>query len=555
MIGTAASSTGKRKRPIYMSKLKLLWVASLLVSINAIAQVEKPVESKITSVTVFLANAQVTREVKTRIEPGKSTLVLSGLSVMIDTESIQAAGRGAFTILGVSHRQNFLSEQNTPKALKVLKDSVAYYNNQLVLEQSQKDILNKEEQMLLANQRIGGNNQNITVAELKAMADFYRTRLGDIVMSRAKQDEKVRKISIRVAKLTQQINELDGQYSLNRNEILINVSAEAATAAELEINYVVSNAGWRPTYDLRAVNTKSPVQLSYKANVYQATGEDWKNVKLKLSSANPNQGGLKPELYPWYLDFYKPRPKFSAAGSVHRGAAPAEAKMAEEDEALSEPVVMAYTLADSVTTIQTTLNTEFDIAIPYTVNSGTKPTAVDIRNYEMKASFEYAVAPKLDTEAFLIAYGTGWEEFSLLPGDANIFFEGTFVGQTAIDPNNLKDTLAVSLGRDKRIVVKREKVKDLTSRKVIGTTQRESYTWEISVRNTKSEAVKLLVEDQIPVSQNSQIEITLVDVGGAQRDVNTGKLTWKLDLQPNETKKVTYKFEVKYPKGGIVSGL
>ncbi len=555
MIGTAASSTGKRKRPIYMSKFKLLWVASLLVSINALAQVEKPVESKITSVTVFLANAQVTREVKTRIEPGKSTLVLSGLSVMIDTESIQAAGRGAFTILGVSHRQNFLSEQNTPKALKVLKDSVAYYNNQLVLEQSQKDILNKEEQMLLANQRIGGNNQNITVAELKAMADFYRTRLGDIVMSRAKQDEKVRKISIRVAKLTQQINELDGQYSLNRNEILINVSAEAATAAELEVNYVVSNAGWRPTYDLRAVNTKSPVQLSYKANVYQATGEDWKNVKLKLSSANPNQGGLKPELYPWYLDFYKPRPKFSAAGSVHRGAAPAEAKMAEEDEALSEPVVMAYTLADSVTTIQTTLNTEFDIAIPYTVNSGTKPTAVDIRNYEMKASFEYAVAPKLDTEAFLIAYGTGWEEFSLLPGDANIFFEGTFVGQTAIDPNNLKDTLAVSLGRDKRIVVKREKVKDLTSRKVIGTTQRESYTWEISVRNTKSEAVKLLVEDQIPVSQNSQIEITLVDVGGAQRDVNTGKLTWKLDLQPNETKKVTYKFEVKYPKGGIVSGL
>lgn len=552
MIPNRASSSVNK---ILMYRIKLFLGVMVISVMTASAQVEKPVDSKITAVTVFLANAQVTREAKTKIEPGKSTLVLSGLSTMIDLESIQAAGRGNFTILGVSHRQNFLSEQNAPKALKVLKDSIGYYNSQLTLEQSQKDILTKEEQMLLANQRIGGNSQNITVAELKAMADFYRTRLSDIVMSKSKVDDKIRKIGIRVATLTQQINEFDSQYAQNRNEILVNVSAETATPVELVINYVVSNAGWRPTYDLRAMNTKSPVQLSYKANVYQVTGEDWKNVKLKLSSANPNQGGLKPDLYPWYLDFYKPRPvSIRREKAMYRSAAPAaESKM--EEVVADEGDVAALSLSESVSTIQTTLNTEFEIAIPYTVNSSSKPTAVDIRNYEMKASYEYAVAPKLDTEAFLIAYGTGWEEFSLLPGDANIFFEGTFVGKTAIDPNSIKDTLAISLGRDKRIVVKREKLKDLTSRKVIGGSQRESYTWEISVRNTKSEPVKILVEDQIPVSQNSQIEVTIVDVGGAMRDVNTGKLTWKLDLQPNETKKVTYKFEVKYPKGGVVSGL
>jgi uncharacterized protein (TIGR02231 family) len=524
-----------------------------------LAQVEKPVDSKITNVTVFLSKAQVSREVKTRLEAGKTTLVLSGLTASMDTESIQAAGKGNFVILGISHRQNFLNELNVPKALKVLKDSLEYYQKQKTLSQSQRDILNKEEAMLLANQRIGGNNQNITVAELKNMADFYRTRLGDIVNARMKEDEKTSKINARVVKINQQINEQNELYSGNTGEILINVSAEAATQADFQVNYVVQNAGWTPMYDLRAVNTKSPITIGYKANVYQGTGEEWKNVKLKLSTANPNQGGLKPELYTWYLDFYQPIARYAPQGRA-AGVRAMELKKAEEEREEAADLAMkaiepAASVADYTSTIQTTLNTEFDISLPYTVSSSSKPTVVDIRNYEMNSIYEYAVAPKLDTEAFLLARGLGWEEFNLLPGEANIFFEGTFVGKSFIDPNNIKDTLSVSLGRDKRIVVKREKQKDLTTRKVIGASQRESYSWEISVRNTKAEAVKVVVEDQLPVSQNSQIEIMAGDLGGARYDATTGKLTWVLNLQPNETKKMTYKYEVKYPKDKQVSGL
>jgi uncharacterized protein (TIGR02231 family) len=540
-------------------KMKSILIAVLLLNVGiALAQTEKPVDSKITNVTVFLSKAQVSREVRTRLEAGKTTLVLTGLTASMDTESIQAAGKGNFIILGISHRQNFLNELNVPKGLKVLRDSLDFYQRQLILEQSQKEILNKEEQMLLSNQRIGGNNQNITVAELKGMADFYRSRLGEIVTTRMKQDEKIKKINIRIMKINQQINEQNELYSRNTGEILINVSAEAATQADIDVNYVVQNAGWTPMYDLRAINTKSPISIGYKANVFQGTGEEWKNVKLKLSTANPNQGGLKPELYTWYLDFYQPivrsfnQRKYKAAGAP----APARAEM-EESKVMMDSVepVAAEAVADYVSTIQTTLNTEFDISLPYTVNSASKPTVVDIRNYEMNSIYEYAVAPKLDNEAFLLARGLGWEEFNLLPGEANIFFEGTFVGKSFIDPNNIKDTLSVSLGRDKRIVVKREKMKDLTSRKLIGGNQRESYTWEISVRNTKAEAVKIVVEDQLPVSQNTQIEVTPIDLGGAKHDVNTGKLTWALNLQPNETKKLTFKFEIKYPKDKQVSGL
>jgi len=535
-------------------KNQILSSALVLGSLMAIGQPDKPVDSKITDVTVFLSKAQITREVRTRLEVGKTNLVVTGLTSQLDAQSIQVSGKGSFVILGISHQQNFLNEFNMPKSLKNLKDSVETLQRQLTLEQSQKEILNKEEQMLLSNQKIGGTNQNLTVAELKAMADFYRSRLGDIVTTRMKQDEKIKKINERITRLNTQINDQNELYRRNTSEIVISVSADTPTSADLQVRYVVANAGWSAIYDLRAIDTKKPVQLSYKANVFQRTGEEWKNVKLKLSTANPNQSGLKPELYSWYLDFYNPIVYDQVRKAKSYAGAPAM-RSAEVSDELREEAPEAVSVSDYVTTVQTSLNTEFEISLPYTVMSSAKPTVVDIRNYEMKSDYVYSVAPKLDADAFLIAKATGWEEFNLLPGEANIFFEGTFVGKSFIDPNNIKDTLSVSLGRDKRIVVKREKLNDLTSRNLIGSTKKESYAWEISIRNTKTEPIRIIVEDQVPVSQNAQIEVAVLDAGGANYNKQTGKFTWELELKPNETRKVVYKFEVKYPKDKQISGL
>ena len=536
--------------------MKIIKLVVLLVMAgSAFAQTEKRVDSKITHATVFLSKAQITREVKSRIEAGKTNLIITGLTAQLDPESIQVAGKGSFIILGIGHQQNFLNEFNIPAPLKSLRDSVDFLQRQLSMEQSQKEILTKEEQLILTNQKIGGGNQNVTANELKAMADFFRTRLTELVSSRMRQDEKIRKLNEKISKINAQINQQNDLYARNTSEVVVSLSAEAATNVELEVNYVVANAGWYPVYDLRAVNTKSPLQLSYKANVFQSTGEEWKNVRLKLSSANPNQSGLKPELQAWYLDFYNPVVYSDRSYRMKKaeGAPAAAAQRAAESDVLE--MEAAKSAAEFVSTIQTSLNTEFDISLPYTVLSSSKPTMVDIRNHQMKAEYNYSVAPKLDLDAFLLAKATGWEEFSLLPGEANIFFEGTFVGKTFIDPNNIKDTLAISLGRDKRVVVKREKLKDLTSRKLIGTSQRESHTYEISVRNTKAEPVKITIEDQIPVSQNTQIEVTASNVGGAKYEAYNGKLTWNINLQPNESKKVSFTYEVKYPKDRTVNGL
>lgn len=536
-----------------MRNISLLIILAL-GNVTAFGQTEKVVDSKITDVTVFLNKAQVTREIKTRLEAGKMELVLSGLTSQLDPSSIQVSGNGNFTILGISHRQNYLTEFNVPSKLKALKDSLTGYQNQLSLVQSHKEILNKEEQMLLINQKIGGGNQNLMVAELKAMADFFRSRLGEIVNTRMKQDEKIKVISEHMQRLQQQINSENELYSRNTSEVVISVSANSATSATFEVNYIVYNANWSPIYDLRAINTKTPIQLSYKANVSQRTGEDWSNVQLTLSTANPNQSGVMPQLTPWYLDFYNPimYKNERGKGALARSAVPPAMSDKMELEMADAP---ALSLSDYVSTVQTSLNTEFKIALPYSVSSSAKPTTVDISKHEVKSDYAYSVVPKLDNDAFLIAKATGWEAYNLLPGEANIFFEGTYVGKTFIDPNSIRDTLSVSLGRDKRIVVKREELKDLTSKKFIGSNLREEHSWQITVRNAKSEAIKITVEDQLPVTRNSQIEVSSLDNGGAKFNAVTGKLTWELTIQPNESKAVTYRYEVKYPKDKQISGL
>lgn len=523
----------------------------LLGSALAYSQTDKNVESTIKDITVFLSSAQVTRDIKTKVEAGKTNLIISGLSAQLDANSIQVSGTGSFMILGTNHRQNFLQDVNLPKPLKVLRDSMEYYQRILTLEQNQKEILNKEESMLMANQKIGGSNQNITVAELKAMADFYRIRLGDIASTRIKQDMSIRKLNEKITRLQAQINAQTELRARNSSEIVVSISADVATSVAMEVKYIVTRAGWHPVYDLRVENTKSPVKLGYKASVFQSTGEEWKNVKLTLSTTNPNLSGSKPELSAQYIDILQPMVAYRDKVYMKK----ADVSATGSEELFKGPAGEASSLADMVLTTQTAINTQFSINLPYTVESSNKPTLVEIGNHEVVASYQYSVAPKLDADAFLLAKASGWADLNLLPGEANVFFEGTFVGKTFVDPASVNDTLSLSLGRDKRIVVKREKVKDFTSRKAIGANIRETYAYEVSVRNNRLEPVTIVVEDQVPVSQNSQIEVSVADTGGSSWNKETGKLTWLWTVAPSDTRKATFRFEVKYPKDKQVSGL
>jgi uncharacterized protein (TIGR02231 family) len=328
-----------------------------------------------------------------------------------------------------------------------------------------------------------------------------------------------------------------------------------------------------PGYDVRAKDTQSPIQFDYRADVFQSTGEDWKEVNLTLSTGNPNIGGSYPVMPMWNLYAYEPyaeRNKKKYALSDVMAAPPSPAPVstmdAESSEEEAPAAVMtggAYgwdqpktvTLAAYTTVEAGATTAEFVIGVKQTCISGDKPQQVAIQSTELKADYRHFAVPKLDKDAFLTAGITGWETLNLLPGTARIFFEGTYVTEATIDPAITEDTLSLSLGRDRKVVIQRELLKDFTKSRVIGLNREKTTGWEYKIKNTKSTPVHLILEDQVPISQDKDIVVKVEEAGGAKQDEVTGKLTWDITLQPGETKTFRLVYAVKHPKNKPVNGL
>jgi len=362
------------------------------------------------------------------------------------------------------------------------------------------------------------------------------------------QEEKKQAIGKEADKLRQQLATLQSQAPRPTSEVVVEITSPADVSATFVISYFVGNAGWAPAYDLRAKSVGQPIDLLMKARVTNNTGEDWNKVELSLSSSNPTLGGVMPTLSPWTL--YQPRPmqlqEVAVQNRKHRAeAAPSAADRGVEMEKYED--LDANTIVTNAVAYRTT-TVEFVIETPFTVPSDGVPHMVGVQSHSIPATFKHYATPKLDKDAFLYARTAGWEDLNLLPGEANVFFEGTFVGRSFLQLDLPKDTLDISLGRDKGVVVERVRRKASNEKAVIGGSRTVSIGWDLTIRNTKGSSVDLEVRDQYPLSPQSEIEVKLLDKGGAKVNDNTGSLTWNLTLASKETKKLGFVYSIKHPK-------
>jgi uncharacterized protein (TIGR02231 family) len=527
-------------------KRNLFLIAFACMYFVSDAQNSLQVNSTINGITVYLQGAQISRTATANLPAGQSWIVLSKLSDNVNTNAIEVSGKGNFVILDVQYQLNYLdTTQPTPEAKK-LKDSFDFENNNLKRVLDNESVVKGEMDVLNANKNVSGTTTGLNLTQLQQFLDYYNTKLTAYKSQEFDLEQNEKNVRATIARLQNQLNQITQKNNHPSGEIVVNVQADAAIAnAEFDFSYVVNNAGWSPSYDIRSDNINSPVQLTYKADVHQSSNEDWNNQKLILSTSNPSVSVQAPTFNPWYVDFYQPMPVMYKSNSVQMAPA---AGMQSEDRA-------ATTSADYTTINPTQLSVQYQINLPYTVPSDGKMHSVAIQDFKMDATYQYFSLPKEDADAFLQAHVTGLSQYNLLPGNANIYFEGAYVGQSYLDASNTKDTLDISLGRDKMIIVDREKVKDFSKQQFIGGNVKQSFAYEITVRNTKNVAVQLQLIDQYPISQNSDINISLDDAGNATVDQNTGKLIWNLNLKPGDQQKVRFVFTVKYPKDKPVSGL
>ncbi len=520
---------------------------------------EKRVKPSIEEVTVFLSGAQIEAKANVNLPAGTSDVIFEGLSADLNESNLQAKGEGEFVILSVVKRMNFINEENdeVPKDIKVLKDSLDNLKDKLTASKGMQKIYDKEEEMLMANKYVGGANVGVNSIELEKNANLIRNRLIDIQNKRLDALRKEKKISESINKLTKQLNELNIKKQ-NSADVVITVMAKAAVNAKLMLNYWVANAGWTPYYDIRAIDNKNPVKIEYRAKVWQNTGEKWDKVKLTLSTGNPTQDGTKPVVNPWFVNITDPivyrnnksRQKSTAYGDVPMAAPSMDMRAAGGAE---KAEVMAESAADYTVISEGQVSATFDISIPYTIASDAKPHIVEVQNFSAPATYSYYCAPKIDKEAILLARINGWDQYNLLSGEANIFFEGMLVGKSFIDVANTNDTLDISLGRDKSVVVTRTKLKDFSEKKTIGTQKKETLAFEIVVRNKKKQDIDIEIEDQIPLSQNAALEVELIEKSGGKHNEETGRITWSMKVKSGDTQKIRLSFSVKYPKEKILT--
>ena len=554
----------------------------LMTTTNAHAQTKQKLN--IEQATVFLSGAELTSTATVSLSKGENEVIFSNVAGNVNSQSLNLGATNGVVVESATFQNNYVATEVFSPRAKELKDSIDVVGDHIEEVSNKIAVITEEMAILKENRKVSGNANGLSVAELTKMLDLINAKMEGYLNQKDKLDKQLAKADDYLAKLNSQLNEEKKKDYQPGGQLLVKFYTKEATTANVSVDYVVPGAGWSPTYDIVADDAHSPIKLFYKANIHQSCGVSWNNVRLSLSTGNPNEGAQAPAMNPWYLAFYTPpvtantykkaliqgdiatmpttqtddltasAPGMYQQGrgaNVNIGGARSEGTLYIIDGVqVQNTSVNNYVSVDNAG-----INASFDIDLPYTIPTDGQQHLVAIKKYELPASYRYYVVPKLDKDAFLQAQVTNWEDLNLLPGQSNIFYEGTYVGQGYIDVRNIKDTMTLSLGRDKKIVVKRDQDTKLRSTKTIGTNVREAFAYTISVRNTRKENITLVVQDQQPVSTNTDIAIEERETAGAEFDEKTGIMNWTIGVAPNETKKISFGYTVKYPKGKIVAGL
>lgn len=668
-----------------MKRLILLLAFAVALSTSVAAVDTVSIKSKVKAATIYPAGAQVFRTTTAQLNKGKHAIKFVDLYHNLDIQSIQVEDINNCKIISVKPLRNYTANDKPDPERQKYSDSIDVLNNINKKIGVEITVLKEQEKLLMDNKDFTDSKEGTRLNELKEALQFYSDKFTAIKLRllelSAQIEDNARLLQKYKSKLQEKYNRKDdGTY-----EILVVVESLASQKAEINFNYYIHEAGWKPLYDFRLINIMSPLRIDYKANIYQTTGYDWKGIDLKLATVKPSKGGTQKELEKWYVDEYKTsstiynaKDQDEVLSDLNSGAL----KGVLTDEETGEPIpfanivvetggqqitgattdfdgnftikplaagrydikatyvgyktvmVTGVVIAPNKTTYQNMtlkssmqqldcvemvsykvpliskdditsggvftseeigkmsgrisfgipgiitkkhkinydnsfqkinedntfsfnnnltipekdLKRNFEIQGKQDVPSSKEPFTILIKEENVSSDYIFTSIPKLQEEAYLIANVPDWTKLELISGKANIFLEGTFVGETFVDINKISDTLSISLGRDNKTLVKREVQSKYDDKNSIGPNYSKIVDIEIQVQNLRDMPVKVTLDDQYPLSYRKSIKVDLDDDGGAEIDEEEGKLTWKLDLQPKETKKLKFAYSVKYPK-------
>lgn len=640
-------------------------VVFLLLPVAGFALGETTVISTIEKVTVFTRGAEVNRMASLSLSEGDNILVFEKLSPLLDKNSLQFSGTGDYSVLSMSFEIRY-DENKQKEKMKQVNHRLQELSEQVKTKKDLLAVSVSEENVLVSNTDFD-IWEGMNVEQLKAGVDFVRERLIAVKSTKQKLRKEIDELNKERQKLINELQEARIEEAKPNAVVMLKLRSAKAQTLKSVLSYVVADAGWEAYYDLRVDDISKPMQIDYKANVNQNTGEDWSKVKLTLSTGNPYDNSQLSQLTPWFLNFSASRYSRSAPIQSQPGRSGVTGKVsgtvidAQSAEAIPfanvvakdqsgqlvagtttdvdgrfnldlkdpstmlevsfigynmysqplrkdqfytirlyesaeqlEEVVIAYDAplynpsqsskddyqnsaakklptssrdifidgvqiagstaeADNFKISQNPITLKFEVNIPYDIPSGGGDQKVTITSYNREVDYLYQAVPKLNEYAFLTAKLTGWEELNLMDGKAGIYYEGNYLGETNLNVSSASDTLLISLGKDKNVIVRRKTLQETTSKKILSGKAEELFHYQIKIRNNKPAPIRLQITDQFPLSGNTEISVERKESTGGKVDEKSGLVNWDFTLESTAEKDLDLIYKVRYPKNKTVN--
>ena len=490
-------------------------------------------------------------------------VVLRNIAKSPDEESLQVgSSQAGITVLQAQVARDYFKDDESQD----LSETKAQRDR---LKQAERELgaLNRRNETLLA---VLGKLDECPIAPdgtTSMTAENFDKLVGAQVRKRTELTDEIAKVNDEVTAKKKEIKRLRTELYGGQEEtgdqaqrpvLLLRLASPQAGPVKLSVNYISQGAYWNPQYEIRSEGTDTPLRLTTRATLRQTTGVEWKNVKLSLVNGTPTSHNQLPELEPWFIHLASPANAMKKSGYVveddrivtamaNYSVENEVAYDADEDE--SEPVGTGFEMESNQFSVS------YEVATPYTIRSGQAETLVTLTQQQIPAEYQYIAAPNMSPEAYLVARVKDFSQYGLISAPATVVFDNMQVGRTYLNAAEQEGTLTVTLGVDPRIIIKREEVKDKTGQKFLSSTTERTLTYDLQLKNSKREPIKLEVRDRYPLTTNEAVHVELLQSSGATVDSEKGYMSWEVELASGESKSLRVSYKVKYPKGKTILGL
>ena len=548
--------------------MKNLFSIQLFIAINLCSSIifasknEMASISSIKNVIVFNKGVNVQRYGNVTLKKGDNIIYIQELSPYLANESIQFLMKSNKVIINsVSKEMNYLGIPNhLSNDVKLLNDSLLKTKENLRLANVAMEVYNQEKDLLNENKSVLKLSKEFIIDDLMDLTDFFRERMLDVEGKISNTNKEIAKTNKTIQNIERQIKALNSKAKNQYSNVVIQVTSEVNKNIDYELSYNINNrAGWKPCYDIRVDKIHDSVNITYKAEMYQNTNEEWEDIKISLSTGNLNQSNNAPSFNPNYLyanNYYKSRVSSSPSPRYDKYEGTATTANLDVGMAMEDDIMEVSSSSADFTTVDFSgTQIQYDIGLPYSITSSNKSLFIEIQKVNLFATYDYYSYPKMDKDVFLMCHLNSIAQQNFLSGEAQLFFEGKSVGKTYLDPLSTKKTIDLSLSRDLSIIAQRKPIKKLSIETKIGDKVKQERTFEVTLKNNKQERVTVKLVDQIPVSNDKSINVELLESSEGKLTKNNGKLTWLIELEPNTSVTKSFSYVIKFPEDKHVYGL